>query len=222
MKVVGADAARGGWLAVCLTDGKYAETSFFKAFGALLDAFPQAAVVAVDIPVGLPRGVRRADEEARKRLGSQARSVLPTPPRPALHERNFRKAYAIARALDGRLTKQSHALSARIVEVERYAVRNSRIVEVHPEVSFWAMNGQQPLAFPKRTWNGLMLRLDLLRKHGIELPSQISGTGPASAADVVDAAAAAWSAWRVARGEARCLPDPPPDRTSTDGGAIWY
>lgn len=227
MDVLGVDGARGGWVAVRLLDGTFAGASHHTAFEELIREFPGVDAVAVDIPIGPPdRGVRPADEEARKRLGPQARSVFTTPPRAALEEPDFRKASAPAQQLGGRITKQGHALRLRILEVDRTIERHpegkARIVEVHPEVSFWAMNGEKPVAFPKRTWNGFMERLELLRGHGIELPSRIHGIGRASAADVLDAAAAAWSAWRVARGEAGCLPDVRREGSESPRGVIWY
>ena len=88
-------------------------------------------------------------------------------------------------------------------------------------MSFWAINGQRPLQYAKGTWNGLMMRLELLRTHGVELPHSIEGIDKVGANDIVDAAAA-WSAWRVARGEAGSLPDPPEVGPAGRAVAIWY
>lgn len=218
MDVVGVDGAKGGWAAIRLANGRFAEARFFKAFGELAQAFRKAVVITVDIPIGLPaRGRRPADVEARKVLGPRARSVFPTPPPAVLRERDFDKAVRLAKRLDSPVTRQGHSLGPRILEVESAAIEDERIFEVHPEVSFWAMNGG-PLRFSKATWNGLMLRLALLRQQGISLPTQITGMDDVPTTDVVDAAAAAWSAWRISRGEAQSLPDPPPK----NGGAIWY
>jgi len=84
------------------------------------------------------------------------------------------------------------------------------------------MNGQPPLQYAKGTWNGLMMRLELLRTHGVELPHSIEGIDKVGANDIVDAAAAAWSAWRVARGQAGSLPDPPEVRPAGRTVAIRY
>jgi predicted RNase H-like nuclease len=55
-----------------------------------------------------------------------------------------------------------------------------------------------------------------------ELPSGLESADRVGALDLIDAAAAAWSAWRIARDEARSLPEPP--ETAADGRpvAIWY
>ncbi len=143
------------------------------------------------------------------------------PPRPVLEANEFKEAVRIARSLDSSVSKQSHALARRIFEVECLA-SDRRIIEIHPEVSFWAMNGQHPLPYGKDTWNGLMKRLELLRAHGVELPYPIDGIGKAGADDVIDAAVAAWSAWRVARSEARSFPDSPQTDQKGRSVAIWY
>jgi predicted RNase H-like nuclease len=84
------------------------------------------------------------------------------------------------------------------------------------------MNERRPLPYAKNTWNGLMMRLELPRAHGLELPRTIEGGGKARANDIIDAAAAAWSAWRVARGQAGSLPDPPEVGPAGRAMAIWY
>lgn len=65
-----------------------------------------------------------------------------------------------------------------------------------------------------------MERRRLLASEGIELPDTIEAD-QAAGDDVLDAAAAAWSAARKWRGEAKCLPADPPMQ---DGRhvAIWY
>lgn len=52
-----------------------------------------------------------------------------------------------------------------------------------------------PLAWSKKSWNGLLLRRRLLIGAGIELPDVIADVAGAAADDVVDAAVVAWSAW---------------------------
>ena len=82
------------------------------------------------------------------------------------------------------------------------------------------MNGGQPLRHRKKSAGGAFERIALLRRHGIELDR----LGPAAFVpldDVLDAAAAAWSAHRVATGVAQSLPEPP---ETVDGRpiAIWF
>jgi predicted RNase H-like nuclease len=90
---------------------------------------------------------------------------------------------------------------------------------VHPEVSFSVLKGDV-LREGKKTWNGLWERLELLASAGIQLPTSLLAGG-APADDVVDSAAAAWSAHRKALGLARTLPKAPPLLRGRPV-AIWY
>lgn len=96
----------------------------------------------------------------------------------------------------------------------------ARIVEVHPEASFRELAGA-PIDDGKKSYDGIMRRLELLESAGILLPRSLA-LGRVGIDDVLDAAAAAWTADRVARGLARSLPDA--RTTELDGGhpiAIW-
>jgi predicted RNase H-like nuclease len=88
-------------------------------------------------------------------------------------------------------------------------VRDARVHEVHPELSFAVLAGE-PLAFAKRTWNGQRERIRLLRSAGVKIPDRLDA-GLVAADDVLDAAVTAWSATRIARGEHVTVPaDPRP------------
>jgi predicted RNase H-like nuclease len=124
---------------------------------------------------------------------------------------------AEARRLLPSLSAQSFALRTKILEVE--ACLEERVFEVHPEVSFAALAGRH-LPDSKRSWNGQTERRRLLATAGIAIPDQLVA-GRAASDDVLDAAVAAWSAARKAKGEAVTLPEEPPLQ---DGRpvAIWY
>lgn len=212
--VAGADACRGGWVAIVGVEGRFADSLFASTFAGLLEGLREASAIGVDIPIGLPsEGVRAADLAARTFVGPRRSSVFPTPPRAAL----VAASYAEARRIVPSLSAQSFALARKILEVETHL--EERVFEVHPEVSFAALTGGH-LRYSKRSWNGQMERRHLLAEQGFGLPDKLAA-GQAAADDILDAAVAAWSAWRKARGEAKTLPvDPPMD----DGRAvaIWY
>jgi predicted RNase H-like nuclease len=157
------------------------------------------------MPIGLRAdGLRECDRLARKRVGPRWSSVFMTPPRRVLEAESFQAANALAPALMGaKISQQAWALRHTIFEVEELG--DPRVIEVHPEVSFAAMAGAH-LAYPKSTWNGQMLRRRILAGQGIELPDELGEAGHVPAADVLDAAAVAWSAGRYARGIAGSLP----------------
>jgi predicted RNase H-like nuclease len=202
---LGVDAARGGWIGVALVDGRFADAVLERRFPALLERFTDAELIGVDIPIGLPEigGRRRADVEARTHVGARRSSVFFTPARAALESASYSEARAIAPSTSA----QAWALRTAILDVDR--VDDPRVREVHPEVSFAVLAGE-PLAFAKRTWNGLHERVRLLRRAGVEIPEHLDA-GLASADDVLDAAVGAWSATRIARGEHVTVPaDPTP------------
>ncbi len=104
-------------------------------------------------------------------------------------------------------------VARKILEVGRHK-EGDRVIEVHPEVSFRALAGE-PLGFSKHTWDGFFLRRRLLEDAGVVLPAAL---GALPLLDVLDATAAAWTANRYARGEAKPLPAGHHERV----GAIWY
>jgi predicted RNase H-like nuclease len=81
------------------------------------------------------------------------------------------------------------------------------------------MNDGLPLRHRKKSAGGALERIELLLRHGIELELGVAASAPLD--DVLDAAAAAWTAARIAEGVARTLPEPP---ELVDGRtmAIWY
>ena len=79
-----------------------------------------------------------------------------------------------------------------------------------------------PLNVSKSTWAGAARRRQLLAGAGIVLDDDLGLAGEkAGADDILDAAVAAWTALRVARGQAQPIPDPP--EVFSDGlpCAIW-
>ena len=221
--VMGIDGAASGWLGVVLVDGVYARSDLRHTLRGLLWLAPEALVIAIDIPIGLPTGrFRPADKAARQFVGSRlAASVFETPPEEVLRAASHAEAVAIAMRLLGQgISVQSYALRKRIFEVAEVAAADPRIVEVHPEVSFRAL-ADAPLVYAKSAWNGLIERLNLLVGAGIHLPMEMDGGSQSEPDDVVDAAIAAWSARRVHEGRSATLPAIP----ATDpamGGVIYY
>jgi len=212
--VAGVDACRGGWVAIALDRGQFSTAVFATSFPDLLARCIRAEAIGVDIPIGVPdEGLRAADVAARAFVGPRRGSVFPTPPRAALAA----GSYAEARSIVPSLSAQSFAIGRKIIEVEA-CLDDERVFEVHPEVSFATLAGHH-LRHSKRSWNGQMERRQLLEVAGIILPNELP-IGDVAADDILDAAAASWTAARKATGKAATLPLEPPIR----GGrvvAIW-
>lgn len=220
--VVGVDGYREGWVVVLLEAGRFFAASVHPRFGNVLTEYPDVQVIAVDIPIGLPQGQpREADLAARRFLRKAASSVFSCPPREVLECATYGEASETAVRLTGKgISKQSFALGRRILEVDDLVQSGDNVIEVHPEVSFRAL-ANRPLD-RKKSWAGAMQRRDVLAQTGIDLPSSLGVAGIAPFDDVLDAAVAAWSAGRYARGEARSLPEDPPLDHKGRPVAIWY
>jgi predicted RNase H-like nuclease len=209
VRVAGVDGTKGGWVAVVLEDGRFSSDRLLRQVEADFAELGDVEVVGIDVPIGF--GPREADRAARAFLSGAASTVFSTPPRELL-EGKFGPGLGIS--------AQAHALGPRILHVTQRAASDARIHEVHPEVSFRAMNGRHPLRDRKKSAGGALERIELLRRHGIELV-QLGEASAAPLDDVLDAAAAAWTAWRIATGAASCLPDPP-EQSGERNVAIWY
>ena len=222
MHAAGVDACKGGWIAVVVGTEGFHRAVVASRFEALVVALDDVSVIAVDIPIGLPNDrPRAADAAARAFVGPRRSSVFTVPPRTALQAPDYPAARTAAQRDFGRgLSTQSYALAPKILEVDQVAARDSRIVEVHPEVSFRAI-AQTPLDQAKKTWNGQLARRLLLEGEGIRIPADLDAAGAVAPDDVLDAAAAAWSGRRKAHGSAISLPDPP-EVLSGIAAAIWY
>ncbi len=226
--VAGADITHGRWAVVLLTGGRFTTAFRVDRLADVVSRHPTLAVVAVDIPIGLADGdggfPRPADTAARARLSGAAAAVFSAPPRPVLACPDYAAANALHRQLTGMgLTRQSWALAAAIREADELAADDDRVIEVHPEVTFRAMAGE-PLDASKRTWNGQHLRRRLLAAQRVALPDRLEGeAGRLPPDDLLDAAAAAWTAHRFASGVAESLGEPVPDgRPNRHAGRIWY
>ena len=220
---VGVDGHAKGWVSIVIDDDGFVAAGDHRNFGELLERHRKARVIGVDIPLGLdPEAAREADAAAREYLASKRASIFPAPPRPVLAARDYAEANRRHRELTGKgLSAQSFALFAKIREVDVF-VDDPRLFEVHPEAAFWAMTGETTALASKKSWAGLHARLDALRGEGIALPASMGDAGRVPIDDVVDAAAAAWSARRIACGRATRFPAQP-IQTDASGRAlaIW-
>lgn len=207
--VLGVDGCSGGWVGA-LVDPAGRCTFVGGAFADLLAV--EAAVVGVDIPVGLPPGAarRRADLEARDLLGPQRSSVFLVPPRVVLRAPTQAEATVLSRAAGSTgVSIQTFHVLGKVAEVDALLRADraaaARVVEVHPEVSLRRLGGR-PLP-PKRTAAGRAARLEVLRAWLPDLALPSPRPGRAQPDDCLDAVAAAWSAQRWLRGQAEVLGD---------------
>ena len=84
------------------------------------------------------------------------------------------------------------------------------VVEVHPEVSFWALSDKQSMKHKKISKAGKQERFQSLSRVFVDDLASVSIPKGAALDDLLDACAAAWTAGRVAYGTAKRLPPDPP------------
>lgn len=226
--VAGIDGCRDGWIAAFIRPaGNDGELAVFERFSDVLAARQAPAVLAVDIPIGLPEqaghGGRPAESAVRPLLGLRRSSVFSVPSRAAIYAVDYRAACQTALATSDpprKVSKQLFNIAPKIREVDA-ALRGdpqliARIFEVHPELAFWQLNGKRALEEPKKVKNrpyepGLSLRRNLLINAG--LPAALVASRPPKGAaedDRIDALACAAVARRIWLGHAQPYPNPPP------------
>ena len=245
--IAGVDGCKGGWIAVYEeTASRTLTCRIVKKFEDVFGVhYPPLAAVAVDMPIGLWAGGGRAcDKAARGVLGKRSSSIFSAPAagvldlfcKMSLEERKDPRAYACANKRnrertgegnekDGKgLSRQSWALVPKIAEVDDY-LRSpigalKPIYEVHPEVSFAAMNACEndgacqfnPMEWHKATFGGSAERRALLRHvFGNDL-EELEATAAklvgkrAALDDFYDALACLWTARRIYKETCGYLP----------------
>ncbi len=230
--VAGVDAAKGGWvMAVAATSpGSPVSFSLWPSFAEVwTEARSQGLLaVGVDMPIGLPdEELRRSDIEARELLGPRRSSLFWTPPLWVLDAADHAEANRRARAHTSRgLSIQAFNLLPKVREVRAVLTPEDlaphakpQAAEVHPETSFTVVAGK-PMESSKRQPPGRAERLAVLApefSNLAEVPAPVPGT---TIDDLLDAAAAAWTARRMAARTAKILG---PDDVDATGYpmAIW-
>ena len=247
--LAGVDGCPGGWVvAFARDDGTVASPRVVARFAEIVHAPERPAIIAVDVPIGLPRQSpakgRLAESAVRPLLGARKSSVFRIPSRSAVYasvaaepadaRERFFHASRIARETsdDGKaFAKQSFYILDKVVEVD-ILLRGDpalaqRVFETHPELAFYRMNGERPLDEPKKLKSsvhppGLALRRDLLIAAGIPA-ALLDGRPPRGAADddMIDAYACLVTALNIHTRRARSYPDAPPSDEHGLPMAIW-
>lgn len=228
-QIAGVDGCKAGWFAAIASATKESETDtsckfnlenifIASTFTEVLSKTSDCKLVCVDISIGLSDDdrPRECDIEARKLLrGPRASSVFPAPIRLCLSAKDYKTASKISfERSDKKLSWQSFYLLDKTRQVDDLMTPalQRRIREIHPEISFWALNNKKPMQHNKRKLTGRKERMKLLsaifsdleeivveaRKHREVAPD-----------DILDALAAAWTASQAVIRKAETLPETP-------------
>ncbi|SDY05872.1 Predicted nuclease (RNAse H fold) [Modestobacter sp. DSM 44400] len=221
MAVLGVDGWRGAWVGAVLT-GPSVRLLVLPDVAAAL-AVPGIEVVGIDMPIGLSEdGARMCDVRARRRLGRAGSSVFPAPLRSVLALEDYRGACAVSREASGKaLSKQAWNLvpSIRALDDALDSPGAERLVEVHPELAFRALDPR--VDAPKATARGLAQRLRALQREMDVLDALADAPAGVPVVDALDACAAAWSAQRLAAGTAECVGDGTTDSRGRPMRICW-
>lgn len=224
--VAGVDGCVGGWVVVLhdLVDDTYLAV-VERTFHGVLARSEAAAVIAVDVPIGLLDssvvGGRNCDKLARRALGGRACCVFSPPTRAALASAERGIEFAVVSDANRgdnpsgpRLSKQAFAILDKIREVDGALCPELQevVYEVHPELSFAEANGGSPVTPGKKHRVGRSERVALLERLGVRRPLALFGSRvPAGVRvdDILDACIACWTARRIVNGTARVVPRSP-------------
>ena len=237
--IIGVDGCKGGWIAVSRTHaGEVPNVEVHRHFASLLTAYPSTAIIAVDMPIGLPAraggGGRGAEQAVRPYLGQRQSSVFSVPSRSAVYAETgvfqseqdryaaHRRASEVALATSKpprKISIQAFGLFPKIRQLDE-ALRSEptlkfRVFESHPEFAFTVLNADKPMQHPKKIKGrvnptGIEERKRLLENFGMarNFLEQPSPKG-ANDDDFLDACVMMLVAGRIVKGLAKPYPNPP-------------
>lgn len=235
-RVVGVDGCPTGWIAVSIPpDGPVDPEIRIVTDFAELVADAENRILAVDMPIGLPETIgpegRGPERLVRPRLGARQSSVFSVPSRCAVMTEDYRAACAVATATSTpprMVAKQCFHIFPKIREIDALMTPalEDRVFEVHPELAFWRLNGNAPMALPKKVKgspnpSGLDERRALLARCGYDPARLARPPRGAGADDLLDAAVNALIARRILQGVAESFPAEPARDARGLRIAIW-
>lgn len=235
MFVVGVDGCRGGWLAVRLNRDQSWKIDIFRDFAELWRHHQDAALILVDIPIGLPDNAndRTCDRAARAVLGPRRASVFPVPCRAAVYAPDYDAAIKINEKITGKsIFRATWNLIPRMRQVDEILQAHPQAKgvtrEAHPEVLFWGLNQGRPMACRKKDAPGEAERLEVLQnvypraERVFRQAGEILRGRPASPDDLLDALAAAVTALVGKDRLATLPPSPPQDSRGLPMEMVYY
>ena len=206
MKFFGLDGCKYGWITAQLLKDKTIQLRIIKELDEINNITKESAIIGIDIPLELhKKGKRNAEKEARRILGSRASTIFSSPSINTLQATSYIEACRINYKETGlKISKQSWYLFWKIKQARKIYLdktSNKTLYEIHPELSFMAMNKMEVIKESKKTIEGRKKRLDLIRHiypsfdFGIErnkfLKKDVADD------DILDVLAVLWSTQKI-------------------------
>lgn len=211
--IAGVKPCSGGWLVASakLHGTTFAPEGFqvIERFVDVLDQRPSYAVIAIETPIGYlevhTAGGRKCDREARAIVGSRRGAAVRSAPTREQVESDNEESKTGLDAVTRKLLARYRELAA-----EMAPYRQRQVYEVNAELSFFQLNDDRPLKYPKRSEAGQQERLALLaqkipggdRIMEVKLPGVPHG-------HMLDVTAFLWTARRVFAKAATRIPEDP-------------
>ncbi len=215
---LGIDGCKSGWFALWQNPRDVIQCRVFHDLSDLTNFFKNEGplTIGIDMPVVLDDSIaRKADQLARTLLGKKASSIFTAPTLQMLQQTTYEATCQLSKKQFGKsISIQSWHLFPKIRDVQAALhLEQLNLFEIHPELSFRAMNNNEVVLESKKTTEGFLIRKNLLEKHFItfdfeairhqHLKKDVSND------DVLDALAVLWSTKRILRKQACFLPEHP-------------
>ena len=214
--VIGIDGCRSGWITTKILEN---QSIIFHIIKNLDDDYlkqSNLSHIGIDIPLKLAdSGKRPAETEARILLKKRACTIFSPPTLNALRAENYIDACEVNfKDCGKRISKQSWNLFPKIKEAQKFLEKNliskSKVFEVHPELSFMAMNDMNLIEVSKKTDIGKEIRIKLLQKFFPRFSFQSVRNKYKKIQvlddDILDSLAVLWSTQRIVDNIAQFVP----------------
>jgi predicted RNase H-like nuclease len=216
--IFGIDGCRFGWVVAEEKTKGHLSIQLIESLNYLESVISKKAIAGIDIPLAIhKKGFRMADAEARVLLKSRASTIFSAPAKETLLSDNYNDACAINESICGKkISKQSWFLFSKIKEARTIfsqAHKKIKLYEVHPELSFMAMNDMRVIELGKKTDEGFKMRHKLVKKLFSKFDFEQTRANfkrcDVADDDILDAIAVLWSTQKIVANMASYVPKKP-------------
>ncbi|MDB4138729.1 DUF429 domain-containing protein [Methylophilaceae bacterium] len=215
--VIGIDGCKAGWIIAKTLENESISFQIIKNLNDLKRI--NVSHIGIDIPLQLSHtGKRFAEIEARSLLKNRACTIFTPPTLNALRAKNYMDACEVNfKECGKRISKQSWNLFPKIKEAQEFlenkSINKLRIFEVHPELSFMAMNNMSLVQASKKTDIGREIRIKLIQKFfpkfSFESVRNEYKKNQTLDDDILDSVSVLWSTQRIVDNIANFVPKDP-------------
>ncbi len=217
-EIFGIDGCRFGWVVAEEKTKGDLSIQLIESLNYLESVISKKAIAGIDIPLAIhEKGFRMADAEARVLLKPRASTIFSAPAKETLLSDNYNDACSINESICGKkISKQSWFLFSKIKEARTIfcqAHKKIKLYEVHPELSFMAMNDMRVIELGKKTDEGFKMRHKLVKKLFPKFDFEQTRANfkrcDVADDDILDAIAVLWSTQKIVANMAFYVPKKP-------------